>query len=149
MELDSAEAKVICVPSDYAEMWSFDTYTMNPTSLLQWLLEKVRKGGCKVEQRKVSDLSELTLSYDVVVNCTGLGSCKELAQDSRLYPIRGQIVLVKAPWIKHWVTFNDPSGMHTSILPRGSEVALGGVAIERVWNEENDPETANEILRRC
>ena len=26
-----------------------------------------RKGGCNVERRKVSDLSELTSSYDVVV----------------------------------------------------------------------------------
>ena len=148
VELDSAEAQSICVPPDCAEIWSYDTYTMNPTSFLQWLLEKVRKGGCKVEQRKVSDLSELTSSYDVVVNCTGLGSCKELAQDSSLYPIRGQIVLVRAPWIKHWVTFYGPNDMHTSIIPRGSEVALGGVEFERDWNEEDDPESAEDILRR-
>ena len=147
--LDSAEAQSICVPPDCAEIWSYDTYTMNPTSLLQWLLGKIRKGGCKVEQRKVSDLSKLTSNYDVVVNCTGLGSCKDLIQDSSLYPVRGQIVLVRAPWIKHWVTFYDPKDIHTAIIPRGSEVVLGGVTEKGDWNEEINTTTTEEILRTC
>ena len=38
-------------------------------------------------------------SYDVIINCTGLGAQK-LCNDINLSPIRGQVIRVKAPWIK-------------------------------------------------
>ena len=38
-------------------------------------------------------------NYDAVVNCTGLEASK-LCNDSELTPIRGQVIKVRAPWIK-------------------------------------------------
>ena len=41
---------------------------------------------------------ELT-GYDLVVNCTGLGA-RTLFRDTSMYPIRGHVIRVHAPWIK-------------------------------------------------
>jgi len=37
--------------------------------------------------------------YDVVVNCTGLGAA-ELFGDTSMFPIKGHVIRVHAPWIK-------------------------------------------------
>jgi len=39
--------------------------------------------------------------WDVVVNCSGLGA-QQLLPDPHCYPIRGQIMRVKAPWVSCW-----------------------------------------------
>lgn len=43
--------------------------------------------------QKVSNLSELENDYDVVFNCTGMGS-KYLCDDRHMVPIRGQLIKV-------------------------------------------------------
>ena len=43
-------------------------------------------------------LQELS-EADVVVNCTGLAAM-ELFGDQTMYPIRGHVIRVRAPWIK-------------------------------------------------
>lgn len=37
--------------------------------------------------------------YDLVVNCTGLGAA-ELFGDTSMFPIKGHVIRVQAPWIK-------------------------------------------------
>uniref|UniRef100_A0A1A9VGL7 FAD dependent oxidoreductase domain-containing protein n=1 Tax=Glossina austeni TaxID=7395 RepID=A0A1A9VGL7_GLOAU len=44
-------------------------------------------------------LTQLSDSYDVVVNCSGFGA-KDLCIDHHLVPIRGKVIKVRAPWIK-------------------------------------------------
>ena len=56
-----------------------------------------------------------------MVNCTGLGA-RTLCSDSNLTPIRGQVVRVKAPWLKIGV-FADND---TYIIPSVNSVTLGG-----------------------
>ncbi len=147
--LNSDEAKTFRVPSDCAEIWSYGTFTIETTLLLQWLLKKSQNLGCKVEKRKVNDLSELTSSYDVVINATGLSSCKELVRDSSLYPVRGQCVLAHAPWVKNWFAYYKPDDTHTAVIPRGSDIVLGGIAEKGNWEEEVDKAVTTDILKRC
>ena len=45
------------------------------------------QAGGTVQQRKINDLSEIAQEFDLVVNCTGLGS-KELFKDDKLTPVR-------------------------------------------------------------
>ncbi|XP_046542982.1 D-aspartate oxidase-like [Haliotis rubra] len=59
------------------------------------------RGGA-VQQRKVSSFSQLEGEYDVVVNCAGLGA-KALTGDEKLQPMRGQMLRVSAPWVKHFL----------------------------------------------
>lgn len=55
--------------------------------------------------------------YDLVMNCTGLGAMK-LFGDMSMYPIRGHVIRVKAPWIKN-VYFLDEQ---TYIIPNRDTV---------------------------
>lgn len=62
---------------------------------LEWMRkELVKQGGVIFERLRVECLDEYCRGsvYDAVVNCTGLGSLS-LAQDSALYPVRGQVIM--------------------------------------------------------
>lgn len=37
--------------------------------------------------------------YSMVANCSGLGAAK-LFKDAEMYPVRGHVIRVRAPWIK-------------------------------------------------
>ncbi|OWF52554.1 D-aspartate oxidase [Mizuhopecten yessoensis] len=58
---------------------------------MPWLMNKFKANGGKVEKRKIENLSELYGQFDVVVNCTGLGS-RDLLDDQEIYPVRGHII---------------------------------------------------------
>ena len=63
---------------------------------LPWLVARLRGLGGAIERRAVGSLDEL--EADAVVNCAGLGA-RELADDSTVIPVRGQIVRVVAPTV--------------------------------------------------
>ena len=93
------EMKVLHYPSD-KKCWCFSTISMPCGPFLQWQLKSFRDNGGVVIQRRLESLQEIDGVYDVIVNCTGLGS-KKLFNDDQLYAVKGQHVIVKAPWIKH------------------------------------------------
>lgn len=66
---------------------------------MRFLTERIVAAGGRLQQRRVTHASEVAGDvYDALVDCCGLGSAN-LFQDKELYPIRGQILRVKAPWI--------------------------------------------------
>ncbi|KAF4084191.1 hypothetical protein AMELA_G00125600 [Ameiurus melas] len=52
---------------------------------LPWLEKRFTKAGGQMKQEKVTDLQQLAQSYDVIVNCSGLGS-RSLVGDEQVYP---------------------------------------------------------------
>lgn len=58
---------------------------------------------------------------DAVVVCTGLGT-RFLGgvEDKDVFPVRGQTVLIRAPWIKFGRTRCEVDGTLTYIIPRRS-----------------------------
>ena len=44
--------------------------------------------------------------YEVVVNASGFRS-RDLVGDKSVYPVRGHLIRVNAPWIKNWVYTDD------------------------------------------
>lgn len=99
----------------------FTTVIVEGPKYLPWLMKRFKDNGGQVIERKIQSFEELHGKYDVVVNCTGLGS-KELLHDLDLHSARGHIVRVSAPWIKHFVHTDD--GKY--ILPSSETVAIGG-----------------------
>jgi D-amino-acid oxidase len=68
--------------------------------------------------------------------------------ETRLYPIRGQVVRVRAPGVKQaWLDDYGPRSL-AYIVPRSQDVILGGTAQKGDWNEDVVPETSEEILRK-
>ncbi len=60
-------------------------------------------------------------SPDALVVCVGIGA-RSLGgvEDRAVYPVRGQTVLLRAPWIKFGKTLSSLTGDWTYILPRRS-----------------------------
>ena len=78
------------------------TYTIEPIKLLPWLLaEFISLGGKLVTGKKVEDLGKIANQFraDVIFNCTGVWA-SQLTKDESMAPLRGQVMRVKAPWIK-------------------------------------------------
>ncbi|XP_061551787.1 D-aspartate oxidase [Phycodurus eques] len=124
---------------------AFTTIKCECSSYLPWLRNRFTKAGGKVAQRKVSSFEELSPDYDVIVNCSGLGS-KELARDDGVYPVRGQVLKVDAPWLQHFIRDGDGK---TYIYPGSRYVTLGGTRQDGDWRLEADPGDTENILERC
>ncbi|KAG7229110.1 hypothetical protein INR49_013052 [Caranx melampygus] len=92
---------------------AFTTIKCECSTYLPWLERRFRKAGGQVQQRRVNSLQELSSSYDMIVNCSGLGA-KQLVGDTQIYPVRGQVLKVEAPWLQHFI--RDGDGM-TYIYP--------------------------------
>ena len=65
-------------------------------------MEKFLKSNGNIIRRKISTITELS-SYDVVVNCSGLGA-NNLVGDKNVTPIRGQVLLQS---LSHFVLQTD------------------------------------------
>ena len=143
----SQEAQMLHLPQSCKTVWAFTTYMLNCRCYLPWLMRRFVERGGTVKQGKLSSLDMLN-TYDIIVNCTGLGAI-ELVGDRDLRPVRGQGVLVKAPWIKHFIiNYTDKESL-TYILPRGNDVLLGGTAQDDNFDNTADPATSEVIKSRC
>jgi glycine/D-amino acid oxidase-like deaminating enzyme len=58
---------------------------------------------------------------DAILVCAGLGA-RSLGgvEDKDMYPIRGQTVLIRAPWVKFGSTQSNINGTWSYIMPRRS-----------------------------
>ncbi|KAM6185709.1 D-aspartate oxidase [Rhynchocyon petersi] len=124
---------------------AFTTLKCEGPVYLPWLEKRLKERGVLVLTRQIQDLWELYQSFDIVVNCSGLGS-RKLAGDSQIFPVRGQVLKVQAPWVKHFI--RDGSTM-TYIYPGASNVTLGGTRQKGDWNLSPDPEISSDIFSRC
>lgn len=115
---------------------------------LDWLRRRFDELGGKYEQRTFHDLGEALEECDVVVNATGLGA-RELAHDSEMFAIRGQVVSVaRGALSRVLVDDRDPEGL-TYVVPRSHDVVLGGVAEEGREDLAIDEGQTRGILHRC
>lgn len=130
----------------------FSTFLLRCRTYLPWLRERfVRHGGIIVE-KKVENLMELS-SYDVVVNCTGVGA-GVLANDPDVYPGKGVILCVDAPWLNQFYAYHVFQPKMTYIFLRArpdgrKEVVLGGTCFENDYTDTADPDVCSGILERC
>ncbi|EDO36103.1 predicted protein [Nematostella vectensis] len=109
----------------------FETIIAQGSYYIPWLMKRIQHYGGKIVKRRLDSFQELARSFDVVVNCCGLGA-KGLAQDRHMFPIRGQILRVKAPWIKQFILYEKyedlKAGRLNDIIPQMDHVVLGGCA---------------------
>ena len=122
-----------------------------------WLWQQCLALGVSRERRTLSSLHEATTAQTaVIVNATGLGA-KTLTdvRDEAVEPIRGQVVLVRAPGITTSVMDGPRTGeptRSTYVIPRpnsGGQVICGGCYQVGSTDRTVDPALANDILERC
>lgn len=109
---------------EFKDGFTFSSFVADPWRYLPYLQSKCRDAGVTLTAAKVASLEQLADmapgSSNVVVNCTGLGA-KELFGDDLVYPVRGQIIRVRAPWVRAVWHVNDD----TYIIPNTGAVVLG------------------------
>lgn len=135
------------LPNGYQDGFVFTSPVVEMPIYLRYLTDRLATAGGRLEQRAIRSLEEVAATARVVVNCTGLGA-GELASDSTLVPVRGQVVTVPNPGLEQVVVADTPERL-TYIVPRSTDVVLGGTAEEGATDLRPDAATAAAIMRRC
>ena len=141
------EMKLLQYPVE-KKCWSYSMLMMPCGPFLTWQMEQFKTNGGVVVQRRLESLEEIDGTYDIIVNCTGLGS-RQLVNDPEVYPVRGQLIVVKAPWVKHAFDYETKDSVLTYVLPRANDVVLGGTADVGNWSTQVDPLVSKAIMERC
>jgi len=134
------------LPSEYAESFSFVTPIIEMPIYLGWLMKKYDTLGGKLEKKTISSFDVIKPIFDILINCTGLNS-GELLKDEEVYPVRGQIIRVKAPLTEMYLDQQIETLAY--IVPRSTDVILGGVAQQGNWSLEQNTEDHDFILNKC
>ena len=161
-------------PAAYSRGVSFTSVCINPQVYLSYIQSQCVKAGVTFRRVSISHIAEAskyfirkqndtlaphvkTETADMIVNCTGLSSYKlGGVEDKKLYPIRGQIVLVQEE-IDYMVacavidTEHSKSDELCYIMSRaaGGGSVLGGSYQPGNWNGNVDLEMSERILRRA
>lgn len=143
--LKPEELRRLNFPCKYGS--TYTTVITQPNKFMPWLMRKFRERGGTVERRTVGSLEEFAGAYDIVMNCTGLRA-GELVKDSSIFPIKGQMVQIKAPWIKTFVYCCDKK-RPTYFIPHDDKVWVGGTRDEGDYSTHLCPEVEEDILRRA
>jgi glycine/D-amino acid oxidase-like deaminating enzyme len=128
------------VPSRYVTGFTFGTLVIDQKYYLRFMSAKLQQMNVRFIQRLVKDIPSLYADYDIIVNCAGLGAV-ELVNDSSMYPIRGQVLRVKAPWMQSIWFFG-----RSYIIPNNDNVVIGGTAQKGDWNTTVSNQDTNEIM---
>ena len=91
------------IPGAHAHGREWTAFVMHAPKYMQYLAERARAAGIPLIRKRLSSLDEAynlpeTGSVDVVINATGLGAQTLVGvEDPKVYPGRGQTVLVQTP----------------------------------------------------
>ncbi len=133
------------LPPGYVDGYSLRLPVVDMSMHLNWLVRRVEGMGGRLVLRSIEGLPETSGVADAVVNCIGLAA-REVAVDPEVYGVRGQIQVVRAPGVTQFLL--DDAGP-TYIIPRVTDVVLGGSADEHVYSATVDPAVSAAIRARC
>lgn len=133
----------------------YDSFVINCPEYIKWLEWKIeilaQEQGIKLSKirSKVESFEAIHQQYPhhLLINCTSHSS-RELAKDSKCFPVRGQVLLVDAPQVKRTITRITPAGL-SYVIPRpGGQVVLGGSHWMNCWIENVDSELTEQIKHK-
>lgn len=144
--VDNFERSNENLPTEYVESFSFISPIIEMPIYLDWLMRKYEASGGKLEKKTISSFDVIKSPFDIIINCTGLNS-GELLEDEEVYPVRGQIIRVKAPLTEMYLDQQIETLAY--IVPRSEDVVLGGVAQQGSWSLEQNTKDHDFILNKC
>lgn len=157
---DFQRVPLSALPPEIDNASTFTSVCINTAMYLPWLVGQCQKRGVVFKRAALNHITQaakrhhLGFTADVVINCTDLASCTlGGVNDGKVYPIRGQIVMVR----------NDPGYMCsisgtddgddevTYVMSRaaGGGTILGGSYQKHKWDSQPDPTLAVRIMKRC
>jgi len=131
----------------------FKSTTVEMSKYLPYMLVKLEQMGVRFAKLNVTSFKifmtpnpENQTHY--VVNCTGLGA-GQLCRDEKVYPTRGVVLRVEAPWVKNLLMFDDNPKGCTYILPLSNLAVCGGTIQPNNYNTVAEEDECKSILDRC
>lgn len=110
-----------------------------------FFLYRFQNSNGEVLARKIKSFNEFDSNTDVVLNCTGFGA-RYLCNDIKMVPMRGQVIKVKAPWVKT-AFYAD---YDTYIIPGfDGVVTLGGTRQYESYDLDVNEHDSKSIRERC
>ncbi|EIW77069.1 nucleotide-binding domain-containing protein [Coniophora puteana RWD-64-598 SS2] len=155
--------------------YSFRTLTINTPAYLAYLQSRFIAAGGKTVRASINHISQVleggrhafavspyTYSNSLsivnrprpphaVIACPGIGA-RTLGgiMDEKVFPVRGQTLLLKAPWLDYGRTMTEEDGTYTYVMPRPGGLALvGGTREANDWYPIPREETSQAILQRA
>ncbi|KAK0422210.1 hypothetical protein QR680_007435 [Steinernema hermaphroditum] len=106
----------------------YTAYTTEGRTYVPWMhniLRTAYRRNTRFVKRQVKTVHELIGAYDVIVNCAGLngGLVANDGDAVNVYPVRGIIMEVDAPWQKHFLYLD----FRTFTIPTIDKVFMGTV----------------------
>jgi D-amino-acid oxidase len=136
------------LPAGYADGFVVDALVLEVPQLLDHLMHCLASDGVSFVKKEVHDIREACEAFDIVVNCTGIGS-RWLLNDEQVFPLRGQVVRVRQVGCDRTVCDeNGPNGLGY-FISRKNDIILGGTAIKDDWSVEVDAKTTDQIMQRA
>ncbi|CAF0813329.1 unnamed protein product [Brachionus calyciflorus] len=130
--------------------FSYLTTTVVVKKYIPELTKKLKDKGVNFISCKINTLQEFIngngSTYDYIINCTGLGA-RNFVPDSNVYPVKGQVLRVKAPWIKQCIMLD--TNEVTYILPLSDVVVIGGTQQPNNYSLNKDETEFENIINRC
>ncbi|KAJ7322896.1 D-amino-acid oxidase [Mycena albidolilacea] len=149
----------------------YSTICIDVPRYLPWVLERFLALGGRAFRGTLPSLSALLSEEDrpsltpfpptstnvhpslnpvAIINCTGIGA-RSIGDvlDADVYPTRGEVLIIRAPWIKHGLSYYYEDGHLTYAIPRQSgDVILGGSFQVDDWHPISRPEMVKLIKER-
>lgn len=134
------------LPPGYADGWTFVAPVIDMPVHLQWLVARVDELGGTLTRMNLSSLPD---DGTLVVNATGLGA-RHFGADPSVHPVRGQVVVLEQVGLDRWTLDGGADGTGlTYVVPRSSEIVVGGTDVEGEWSRTPVPEVAEQVLHRA
>lgn len=133
-------------PKKFKDGYFSTTIGVEPRIYMKYLTEKLMKKGVRFYKQKLDTLNSFVAqnNYDIIFNCLGLGNIS-FCNDKKMVPIRGQMIRVTAPWIKHFYFTDDLC----YIIPNVNTICLGGTRQKGNFSLELDKDDSKGIFERC
>ena len=109
---------------------------------LPYLEKHVTAKRVKFTEREITDFSELQNDYEIIINCTALGSQK-LCNDKSIIAVRGQVALIETK-TDFPIYLDNEKPLY--IVPRKDAMIVGGTYEQDVYEEKTEPLTIEKIL---
>ena len=129
--------ELVRFPSYIKSGYAYSTGVTEGTKYTKYFLEKLIQMHVKILQQQVKCISELYQKYDVIINCAGVGA-RDLVPDQQVFPIKGHVLRVKAPWIKEFVVMTelDENDMAPCVFPSQECVVVGVIKRQNDTSKE-------------
>lgn len=145
---DLERPSAAALPAGYVAGYRFRAPVVDMSRHLPWLHESLLRLGGSVRRHRLTTIEQACTAADAVVVCAGLGA-RELVPDADLTAVRGQVLRVGQVGLDEWLLDQSDPALLTYVVPRASDVVLGGTAEPGSEDGTADEAVARAILNRC